>query len=366
LPTKAGRFRALTLATNDDIADVLVRHQIGLQRLSTATARKVLALLRRSDARLVERLAREDLSAISRARQERLLEAIRKIVDSAYTDVTGALRVDLDALSEYEVQFNADAMRRTIPVEVDFTLPTQAQVIAAVNSRPFQGRVLREWFRDLPAQAFARLRSAIRMGIVEGRTTDQIIREIRGTRANGYKDGILEIDRRHAEAAVRTAINHTATVAREKLWEGNERLLKGVQWTATLDGRTSAVCRARDGTVYPVGSGPRPPAHPNCRSSVVPVLKSWQELGFSGGDLPVGTRASMNGQVAGDVTYNDWLRRQPVEFQDDVLGVAKARLFRQGGLTLDRFVDRAGREYTLDELRRREAAAWERTFATSS
>jgi len=41
-------------------------------------------------------------------------------------------------------------------------------------------------------------------------------------------------------------------------------------------------------------------------------------------------------------------------------------LFRQGGLTLDRFVDRAGREYTLDELRRREAAAWEKTFATSS
>ena len=142
------------------------------------------------------------------------------------------------------------------------------------------------------------------------------------------------------------------------LYARNKRLVKGVQWVSTLDGRTSAICRARDGQDYDPEKGPRPPAHPNCRSGTTPVLKSWREMGLSG--LPPSTRASMNGQVAEDLTYDAWLRKQPVSFQDEVLGQRKGRLFR-AGLKMDRFVNRAGDEYTLDELRQREAEIWTRT-----
>jgi hypothetical protein len=54
------------------------------------------------------------------------------------------------------------------------------------------------------------------------------------------------------------------------------------------------------------------------------------------------------------------LRGKPAEFQDEILGVTKGRLFREGGLTLDRFVDSKGREYSLDELRKRDADAFEK------
>jgi len=81
---------------------------------------------------------------------------------------------------------------------------------------------------------------------------------------------------------------------------------------------------------------------------------------LKGSDYPVGTRASINGQVAGDQTYNEFLRKQDASFQDDVLGVTKARLFRKGELPVDRFVDNKGREYTLDELKRRESEAWKK------
>lgn len=346
------------MAANDDIADALTAHQIGLQRLSNATVRKIIALLNRSDARIVERLLREDVSDLSRARQEALLTDLRRIVGSVYEDATGALQIDIEALADYEVGYQADLFRATVPIKFDTIRPTEAQILAAVNSRPFQGRVLKDWYKELERGAFERLRNSIRAGMVEGRTIDQIVREVRGTRAQGYKDGILQVNRRAAEATVRTAINHTATVARETLYKQNTSLIKGVQWTSTLDGRTSAVCRGRDGKVYEVDKGPRPPAHPNCRSSTTPVLKSLREMGIPAGDLPESTRASMNGQVAGDQTYSDWLRKQPVAFQEDVLGVTKARLFRKGEINLDRFIDRAGQEYTLDELRKREAAAW--------
>lgn len=346
-------------SVNEQIVDALTSHQIGLQRLSTATVRKVLAALKRSDARIFERLLSENLSALSRTRQERLLTELRKVIEGAYTDATGVLRIDLEALAEYEVEYQTDMFRRVLPVKFETVVPGVDQVVAAVNARPFQGKLLREVYSELSASAFRKVRDAIRAGIIEGRTTDQIVRELRGTSAQGFKDGILQASRRETEAVVRTAVNHTANVAREYTYERNSDLVSGVQWVSVLDMRTSAVCRARDGKVYEPGKGPRPPAHFNCRSTTAPITKSWRELGFDIDDLPPASRASMNGQVPADQTYDDWLRKQPVSVQDDVLGEAKGKLFR-AGLKMERFVDRAGMEYTLDELKRREREIWQK------
>lgn len=325
---------------NDAIQDAQILHAIGLQRLSNAEVRKVLAILRRIDARIIERLTRESLSEIGLARQAKLLRDIRAIVDAVYEDATGQLRLALDDLARYEQGYQADLFDRLQGVDVTLVRVSEDQLLAAVNSRPFQGRILREWFADLAPATFKRLRDVIRMGVVEGRSIAEMVRDIRGTRANGYKDGVLEISRRHAETTVRTAVNHTANAAAERFYQRNERLIRGVQWLSTLDTRTSAVCRARDNMVYKVGKGPRPPAHPNCRSTTTPILKSFPD--------------------PESVSYGEWLRRQSNDVQADVLGVAKAKLFRAGGLPMDKFVNRAGGEYTLDQLRERESGAWQK------
>jgi len=346
---------------NTAILDALTGHSVGLHRVSNATVRKIIALLNRSDARIIERLTMGG-SDLSRQRQEQLLEDIRQIVAGLYRDATGALKTELDALATYEGEFQLNMLKVTVPVQLDWVAPSPYQLIAATNARPFQGKLLKDWFTDLPDQAFARLRTVIRQGFVEGRTIDQMVREVRGTRAQGFKDGIFEINRRAAEVTVRTATAHTANVARSELYQANSKFIKAVQWVSTLDGRTSAVCRGRDGQTYPVDSGPRPPAHPNCRSTTTPVLKSLAELGMKGKELPPGTRASMDGQVAADTNYDAWLRKKPQAYQDEILGKSKAKLFREG-LTLDRFVSRAGDELTLDELKQREGALWARVFA---
>jgi hypothetical protein len=46
--------------------------------------------------------------------------------------------------------------------------------------------------------------------------------------------------------------------------------------------------------------------------------------------------------------------------QDDVLGVTKGALFRRGGLKIRDFINNAGKEYTLDELRKVEAGAFKK------
>jgi hypothetical protein len=145
-------------------------------------------------------------------------------------------------------------------------------------------------------------------------------------------------------------------------------------------------------TNVPLDKGPRPPAHPNCRSITTPVLKSWEELakpgalkpgrgaadidrlfqknlakqGFSADEISRikrNTRASMNGQVPSDLTYSDWLGRQPQGFQDEVLGPTRGQLFREGGLPLSKFVDeKTGGGFTLDQIRSKNEKAWMGAF----
>lgn len=348
--------------TNEEALDASVRHQIGLLRYSSSVVRKVVGLLNRVDDRLVNELMKRGIGdqSFTQRRLELLLDSVRAIIAEAYGRSTTALNDELKGLAPYERDYQLDMLRQVMPVRWDFIKPTSQQLFAAVTARPFEGRLLKDWYTDLEAGAYKRLRDTIRMGYVEGRTTDQIVRDIRGTRAQQYRDGVLEVSRRAAEATVRTAINHTATIARNETYKENTSVIKGVRWVSTLDARTSAVCRGRDGKVYPLDSGPRPPAHINCRSSTAPVLKSWKEMGINLKEAPEGTRASMDGQVAASVTYSEWLKRQPKEVQDDILGVSKAQLFRKGGLDLDRFVDAKGQEYTLDELRRRESEAFQK------
>jgi len=66
----------------------------------------------------------------------------------------------------------------------------------------------------------------------------------------------------------------------------------------------------------------------------------------------------MTGRVPAKVTYNEWLKGQSVEFQNDVLGPTRGKLFRKGGMSLKKFVDKKGATITLDQLADTETAAF--------
>ena len=74
----------------------------------------------------------------------------------------------------------------------------------------------------------------------------------------------------------------------------------------------------------------------------------------------------MDGQVPAKVTWPEWIARQSVERQQEALGVAKTRLFRQGKLSIDKFSTRDGRPLTLSELENRHPDAWERAFGKAA
>lgn len=349
------------MPVNRDLLDSSVSHQIGLQRLSSGVRDKVIAHLNRVEDDLIARIReRTDTASFTDRRLRQVLADVRSMLSEAQGETFNITRDELRGLASYEAEFQERMISDDVPIELSITQPSRQQLQAIVTSRPFQGKLLREWVEDLTDAQRRNIRDALRVGMTEGETVDQMVRRIRGTRAQRFRDGVMETTRRQSQAMVRTAVNHTASSARETLYRENNDLIRGVQWVSTLDTRTTAICMSRDGQVYPPDSGPRPPAHVNCRSTTTPVLRSWQELGINARDVPESTRASMDGQVPDKTTYPEWLRRQSVERQEEALGPAKARLFREGNLDIDRFVDDSGRAYSLDELRSRESAAFER------
>ncbi|PCI54150.1 MAG: hypothetical protein COB36_10690 [Alphaproteobacteria bacterium] len=355
------KLTAKPMALNDDILDAEVRHAIYLQRYGGGVSNRILALLNRTEADVIQKMARlEGITDFKSKRFNTLLDSIRATRKKAYTEAGESLKDEAVDLAQYEAGFQVALLNKTIPIQWNVVLPSKELLRAAVTSRPFQGRLLKEWVKGMEAREFVLLKDQLRIGMVEGETLPQIIRRVRGTKALNYVDGLFGKSRREVDALVRTAVNHVHNAARNEVGIANRDLIKGVEWVSTLDGRTTAICRARDNNVYPVDSGPRPPAHIRCRSTVTFVTKSWKELGINLQEAPAGTRASMNGQVPDNLSYGGWLRKQPRSFVTETLGSRKAKLFLDGNLKIDKFVDRRGNTLNLDQLKIKESAAWDK------
>ena len=357
---------------NATLQDQAIGHEVDLRRLYAGVAQRMIALLNRADAQITaqitEALMRLERDSFTVARLDALLQSVRALNLQIYTQVVDALQPDMRDLAKLETAAQAGALRAAIPAVVQIKFPVAGvsfeQVYAAALSRPFQGRLLRDWAANLEQSRMTQIRNTIRMGYTQGQTTADIIKTIRGTRALKYADGLLERPRRELAAVVQTALSHTAQTARQVMTDANADLVKATRWVSTLDSKTSPPCRLRDGLLYtpdthkpightvPWGDGPGR-LHFNCRSVSVPVLKSWRELGIPIDDMPPGTRASMDGQLPADLTYAEWFAKQSAARQDDILGPARAQMYRDGKVSFDKFYSAKGQFLTLAQLEAR-------------
>ncbi len=368
---------------NEVLRDEVIAHQVDLSRYSQHVIRRMVGLLNRTDsallAEILAALDRLDADSFTVERLELVLASVRQVNAAAYQAIERELTDELRKFAEVEADAQVAMLARAVPepvaAAVAFTRVDPEQVYAAAMARPFQGRLLREWFTELrDDRVQKRIRDVISIGYTSGETVDQMVRKIKGTRANNYADGILNVDRRHLQMVVRTAVQHVASTVKERTMAENSDIVKAQQWLSTLDLSTTEMCRIRDRLLYendpkhkPIGhsipwlSGPGK-LHWGCRSTSTAVLKSLAEI--TGLDIPPDdrqrTRASMDGQVPADTTYGDWLQRQSAERQDEVVGPTRGKLMRAGKLPFDKFYSERGDYLTLDELRERVPKAFER------
>ncbi len=388
---------------NDEIRDAMVRHQLGLLQFSGHVRNRIWRLLDETEADLreqIERYAgRAGFDAPARLRRlEALLERLRETRLAAWRDATAVWLEELEGLARAEPAFLDNVLQAAVPVELAATLPAASRLRDIVRSRPFEGKTLREWARDIQRADVDRIERAVKIGLVQNETVPQISRRIVGTAAQRGRDGVTQITRRNAAAITRTVVSGVSSEARALYLEANDDLAPQMLFTATLDSRTTPICRSLDGNLYAVDDpqAPKLPLHFGERSLYSPVVdgevigdrprrdftqrsllreyaerENLERVPRRRADLPRGHKGAfdkwsrgrmreLTGTTPAKTTYGEWLGRQKASIQDDILGKTKGRLFRRGDLELDKFVEPSGRELPLGQLADRYPGAFDR------
>ena len=346
---------------SDQLLDLIVERSVALLRLEAQHRREVARILVSVQSELIGRLANADLTGDQRARLNRLLSEVKQYLGETYTSIAQQQAQHAFELMQAEALFVVDAINARAGFNLMAKLSTDV-LRALATDLLIQGAPSAEWWARQAADTTFQFATQMRLGIAQGETIGELVRRIRGAPTKGIA-GIMPVARRNAEALVRSSVATVLNAARLGVYKANADVLAGVQQISTLDGRTTPVCIAYSGAVWDLEGKPirgttlpfngGPPRHWNCRSTLLPVTKTFRELGINRDEVPAGTRASMDGQVAADLSFADWLKRKPQSFQDDLLGPGRADLWRDGKITLQQLLDATGRELTLDELHKR-------------
>ena len=347
--------------TPRQLLDQSTRHAAHLERLKTQDSRELLQLLEQMERELLGYVSQQDVSTWTRQKMNRRLSHVRSMMRESFTgDIIPQLNKQISDLAQYESAFEMRSLENV--VRYDFDLPSSDQLRSAIRGRPLdvrgqQGKLLGSFIEDWTENQVTRTANTLRSGFARGLTTPQIVRQLR--------EEAGPINRRGLEALTRTALNHSATEAREAVWDRNSDIISRVRWVSTLDLRTTTECASLDGRLFKVGEGPRPPLHVGCRSTTVAALDerfSFLEEG--------GTRRARDPETglvtdapAGQ-TYYGWLKDQPASVQDSIIGPTRGKLMRGGGLDSQRFAElqlnRHFEPMTLDQMRELEPVAFER------
>ena len=367
---------------------------------------------------LEPRLRRGSTTAASArsARLSAILRQLKESLDGWAGTSTLAVVEDLQGLAELQSEFVTNELRRALPVELREQIrsiqispqfaqsvatidPTEINVVslsddlqAAVTGAPQtfsltaaqgttvtlpNGKVLEKSFRGLAESQADLFAKTVRNGLLTGESTDKIARRLKGRLRFGQPGSLRQIAQAGGEitavannqvmALIRTSINQVANETSQQVYRANQDVTKRYRYVATLDSRTSPICRSLDGRLFEYGKGPTPPQHFNCRSTTVPII-DYSGLGIS---RPPQTelrrpntafgpsRARRGDTVPSNQTYGEWLDKQPKEVKADVLGASKVpyfnRLSEKFGPTvaIRKFVSQDGTELTLEQRKRR-------------
>ena len=386
----------------------LYRNAIDLNRYSNSVARRLINAYNDIIIDAVSQLQTIDEASapVQAARLRAILAQLKTSLATWAGDATELTAQELQGLALLQSEFVTDQLRQALPagardavrtVEISpqfaqsvvTTDPTQLNVVtlsddlfAAVQGAPQtysltatqgtmitlpNGQIVEKAFRGIAEAQAERFAQTVRNGLLTGETTQSIAKRLVGRLEFG-DTGPLSVRQLQAAGGelttvashqvmtlVRTSINQVANTASQQVYEANQDITKKYRYVATLDTRTSAICRANDGREFEYGKGPTPPLHFACRSTTVPVI-DYEGLGFS--PPPPGKRASMKGQVPADTSYGEWLYGQPKAVQEDVLG-SKVPYFRQlvrkhgARDAMAKLVRDDGSELTLEQLRNR-------------
>lgn len=360
-----------TVSANDTLVDLYIERAIDLLRLEAGTRNKVLAILNDLEGELVAALAKVDPTGVTqssaqRKRMQTLLASVQGAIRSSYRKSSSLMTSEIREIADQESTWVGTAINKAISFDFVTGGLTRGALETLASDVMIQGAPSADWWGRQAQGLSNKFADEMRKGVALGEPNADLIARVRGGKEG--QRGVMDLSRDSAERLVRTSVQTAANAGREAMYQNNDDIIASLQWHATLDTRTSIWCITRDGHHYsndaehkakddgpPWLQGPGK-IHWQCRSTSIPVTKSWKDLGIDLDEVPQTTRASMDGQVPAKQNFEDWLGKQPAARQDTVLGPAKASLWRSGKIKFRDLLDQNGRPLTTEQLRAKAAA----------
>lgn len=256
------------------------------------------------------------------ARNLRLREALQQAADkiavmvanAEVSAMAAAQRVVLDA-----VQSQLDAVAAQLPDEVQASLSrnwtrVQPDALAAIVSRTAE-RIHAEFY-PLSDEAVAAMKSSLVRGIAVGENPRRVAKDMLRLVEKRFNGGL-----NRAMVIARTEILDAHRAANKAAEKGNEDVLRGWVWIATLDSKTCPSCIGLHGSEHPLTED-GPIDHHQGRCDRAPLTKSWKDLGFDIEEPP---------SIIPDA--EEWFNNLTPDTQLRIMGPTRLELLQSGSIT---------------------------------
>ncbi|MDW0112164.1 minor capsid protein [Sporosarcina saromensis] len=176
---------------------------------------------------------------------------------------------------------------------MSFTRINERAVIEAITY-PWSGQMFSEriWFNR--GKLVRDIRQIITNGLIRGSSVQRMSRELKEKMNSSYKNSLR---------LIRTETAEVLTSSTAKGYE--EYGVEEYQFLATLDNKTSSICRNLDMKIFKVKEKQAgvnaSPMHPSCRSAIAPYFDGIDKIG-RWSNLPDGEKKL----VKGDISYDEW------------------------------------------------------------
>ncbi|MGK8800966.1 minor capsid protein [Acinetobacter seifertii] len=359
---------------NKNLLEVLTQHQAYLFRASSQSVNELLGLFNDDTNEMLSKL-RDLLDELSDSEKIALaggkyttsnLKEIRDLISQWFSSVNSSLpeafAVSATAMAVYEANYIAKLYGAKI------SKPDGEKLFSVAKKVPLAGGALvDDLLSRIAESARQKVEYAIRDGISTGKTNQEIIQRIRGTKRLNFEDGLLNSTKSDIDRTVRTIRSH---VANQAYLDSYKKIgFEYVRLVSVLDGRTSKLCASLDGTIWEINDPSKrvPPLHPHCRSILVPVDKDGRLAGERPfvmderpvKDIPKDERSQLIGQLDANTTFKEFFVKTDDFFQKEWLGPKRYKLYKEGKFDFEKFFDPEGRLYTLDQLRKLDERAFE-------
>lgn len=333
------------MSINDDILSRELKHRALLSLYEKKLDNDLTKVMSSHKKRLVSSTLKngnKSVNALNRALTIETRKTYRKIYRNGI--------IELKALANTSSKFNNNTLKESLGKVYRSKVYTGLKVNdLIINSAGTYSQQI----ASISLSQQRRIKDVVKKGMAENLAVNKIARNVGDS---------IDLPSAQLKTLSRTAITETSSDISNATYKLNEDVLDGYQYVATLDSRTSLICGRLDGKVFRLDDkrGVRPPQHFNCRSTTVPIVKSYEDIRDTKSPriskrrlqrISKSKRASFNGQVPSETNFPKFLSEQDDSFKLAILGnKRRVEIFNTGKLKFTQFSTKTGQLVSVNKL----------------